>query len=282
MTELYKIKGVKIHPTECIISFDEKKEPKNPQNLIKNKKITPFIDSDSNNKTYEEKTREELNEFIIVFNKNPKDFDTKQVYQQLVKNAKKEILEFLFQKYPYSLYHDSLIYYASEYNNVEFFEWLHKRQGMKDLTSEIFIAPSRFAYFDIFSYLMKLKYKYPEDIMMYVCDSGKLPFIKKIHETFKIKFQEVCLLRSIKNFETFKYLLDNNCPYNLYTVSVLFNNRFKDENSMNQLNLSRKYFEDSLEKNTDLNSDFKSEIHEIIRKFYNSDPYNHEDACIIC
>ena len=86
MTELYKIKGVKIHPTECIISFDEKKEPKNPQNLIKNKKITPFIDSDSNNKTYEEKTREELNEFIIVFNKNPKDFDTKQVYQQLVKN----------------------------------------------------------------------------------------------------------------------------------------------------------------------------------------------------
>lgn len=253
MTEIDKVEGVINYPIECTNSIDEEQE---------------------------------LNEFIIVFNKSPKDFDTKHVYQQLVKNAKKGILEFLFQKYPNSWYHDSLIYYASEYNNVEFFEWLHKRKGMKDLTSEIFIAPSRYAYFDIFSYLMKLKYKYPDNIMTHVCDSNNLPFIKKIHETFKIKFQEVCLRRSIKKFETFKYLLDNNCPYDLFTVSVLYSNRFEDENTMNQLNLSRKYFEDSIEKKTDLNLDLKSEIYEIIHKSYNPEPYNYERAleggCIIC
>ena len=39
----------------------------------------------------------------------------------------------------------------------------------------------------------------------------------------------------------------------MFTVSVLYSNRFEDENTMNQLNLSRKYFEDSIEKKLDLN-----------------------------
>ena len=47
MTEIDKVEGVKNYPIECTNSIDEEQE---------------------------------LNEFIIVFNKNPKDFDTKHVY----------------------------------------------------------------------------------------------------------------------------------------------------------------------------------------------------------
>ena len=247
-------------------------------------------------------TSNDMNKFITEYHKNPQNFDNIMLYKYLIEHAKKEFLDFLLKtqpyfwddeikfQYPYYSYHGSyygdIISYASLFNNVEFFEWLHKKKGMKDLKSDIYKLPSEKGNFDIFNYLMNLKYEYPEDIMVNVCESKNLSFIEKIHKTFKIKLHKKCLKESLDKYEIFKYLIDNNCPYDLETSHYIYIDKATSHLNQYQVKLSRKYFEDFIKRNNDLDPKLKSKIEKDIGisnglsiLFDNDDGF---DPCTIC
>lgn len=240
----------------------------------------------------------DMSRFITEHDKNPKNFDNIELYKYLIENAKKEFLDFLLNKhpffwndemqfqYPYYSYRGDIMSYASLFNNVEFFEWLHKKKGMKDLKSDIYKLPSEKGNFDIFNYLISLKYEYPEDIMVNVCKSNNLSFIEKIHKTFKIKLHKGCLKESLDKYEIFKYLVDNNCPYDLEIVEDIYSCKFSKSLDKDQVRLSREYYEVFISKSTNLHPELKSKIEKEIGIYHHIDILYGDgesvDTCTIC
>ena len=212
----------------------------------------------------------QFNNFIKEYNKDPKSFDNENVYNVFIKNNNKKYLQFLFEKHPDFKNCGNIMKYASEHSNIKLFIWLHKQIGLIPLSSDIYISTCKNANFDIFKYLINQKYEYPEDIMVYVCETQNLPFIKKIHNTFKIKLHKNCLIKSLRNLDIFRYLIDNNCPYDFQTVEEIYSKEndlcIEIINDTIYSGRTREYFENSIKNITDL--EFKSKLEEFIKNYY--------------
>tara|TARA_Y100001970_G_C13454740_1_gene472088 strand:+ start:110 stop:442 length:333 start_codon:yes stop_codon:yes gene_type:complete len=107
------------------------------------------------------------------------------------------------------------------------------------------------------------------------------------NKQFNPKYDKECLKKSLGDFELFKFYVDRNCPYDLETVNYIYiDNKATSHLDQNQVELSRKYFEDFIKRSTDLDPKIKSEIEKDIEisnacKFM-FDENGECDACIIC
>ena len=205
-------------------SYEEKqlylarKEAKEKIRNAERRKIRDLKEETKKNRILERKKLLESNdmkEFVKKYNEDPFNFNGDDVYYTLARNANKQFLEFLLEKQPHVYQGYDIMLHASGSNNVEFFKWLHGIQKLKYLPYDIYQLPCINGDYDTFRYLKSNNYGHDNDIMVYACKSKNIDFINKLRYEFNIPLHKECYEECLDNFSIFKYLVDNNCPYDL-------------------------------------------------------------------